>query len=234
MAKKIVPDICALHNASEGVVEERLEEAVALKSVSKGHLVMARSNSALVKFAFALIKQGISAKIIGEDVLREMLEEKLAQYAGKTNQELLDALPAEEQQHTGRLFSTGNNREAPFATEMFSFIRSLVTAKPKGSVNELLKDIKAIFDRDALHADWEDGAVLCSTVHRAKGLTKRDAWILADSWTEHLKKSSVKYPVHRQEEMNMLYIAVTRSTHALRLVGSSFSELHDAILKTKK
>lgn len=79
-----------------------------------------------------------------------------------------------------------------------------------------------------------DNAVLCSTIHRAKGLTKADTWILADNWTEELKKNSAKFPVNSQEELNMLYIAVTRSKQCLHFVGSSFEDLHAAILKTKK
>jgi hypothetical protein len=141
----IVPDINPLPSAVSGVVQEDVDEGAALKGVKPGHLVMGRSNSALVKFAFALLNQGRPSKIIGEDVLREMLEETLDRFSGKSNKDLLSVLIEEEKKHIGRLFSAGHEREVPFVKEMYGCIHSLAKAKMNDTVDTLMKVFPFVF-----------------------------------------------------------------------------------------
>ena len=103
LANRIVPDIQALEDASEGVVRDNVSLLELLNAVEAQHLVMARSNAALVKIAFDIVKRGGSAKIIGEDILREKLEDTLKRFAGKSNRDALSALKAEKDEEHRKL-----------------------------------------------------------------------------------------------------------------------------------
>lgn len=83
-----MPDIKAAPMAPSGTVETVAFEK-AVESVKPGDLVIARSNAALVNFAFSLVRKGVSSKIIGVAYLRDTLEETLKRHSGKTYEELL-------------------------------------------------------------------------------------------------------------------------------------------------
>jgi superfamily I DNA/RNA helicase len=225
-ARRIVPDIKAVPNAPVGVVQEDVAADFALSTVEPGDLVMARSNPALVKFAFQLLKRKVAVKIIGETVLRDDLEATLAAHAGKTNAELRALLPAEEAAETRRLIAAGNERAVTFAAEMYRCIREMAREAPESSVDALLADVKRVFDAGDIEEAWEANAVQLSSVHRAKGKTKSSAWILTHAWIADLNvRKRKKRSIDKQEELNMLYIAVTRSTGSLAFVGGSFELL---------
>ena len=64
---------------------------------------------------------------------------------------------------------------------------------------------------DKLFADDGPPRVICSTVHRAKGLESDRVWMLADTF----RPLGVSV-----EEDNVRYVAVTRAMRSLRLVAT--------------
>lgn len=64
---------------------------------------------------------------------------------------------------------------------------------------------------DALFADKDDhGRIICTTVHKAKGLERRRAFVMIDTFK--LSRGT--------EEQNLYYVAVTRAQESLVLVSS--------------
>jgi len=223
-----VPDIKAAPDAVAGLVRENVTADAALQAVGPGHLVMAHSNPALVKFAFQLLKRKVSVKIIGETLLRQDLEATLSAHAGKSNGELSSLLKAEEELEKKKLMASGNDRALTFVSEMYRCIREMAEEAPASDVDALLADVKKIFDVGDVDMEetWELNAVLLSSVHRAKGKTKTSTWILTHAWVATLQDSKRnKRHVDKQEELNMLYIAVTRSMDSLGFVGGTFDLL---------
>lgn len=227
----IVSDINPSPNAVAGIVRENVTADAAVQALGSGSLVMARSNPALVKFAFQLLKRKISVKIIGETLLRDDLEATLGAHAGKSNAELLAVLGKEEASEKKKLMSSGDDRALTFVSEMYRCIRDMAEETPAGNVDGILTDIKDIFDGDVdENATWESNAILLSSVHRAKGKTKKSAWILAHSWISSLEDAKrKKRQVDKQEELNALYIAVTRSVDSLGFIDGNFKLLLDEI-----
>jgi ATP-dependent exoDNAse (exonuclease V) beta subunit len=76
-------------------------------------------------------------------------------------------------------------------------------AETVGSVEELTRKLETLFNDETGAA-----SVMCSTVHKAKGLEADRVWVLEDT----LKRGG-------QEELNICYVAYTRARKELCLVS---------------
>ena len=99
------------------------------------------------------------------------------------------------------------------------------------SLAELASSIKQLFGSE------DDEAVLLSTVHRAKGMESERVYI-AEPLTLPLIWEDQK-PWQSQQEQNLLYVALSRSTKDLFLIGDAFwfdrdRPLHGNLLSADK
>jgi superfamily I DNA/RNA helicase len=213
LAQALVPDIEALPEAREGVLEQVDREQVA-DLADEGDMVICRTNAPLLQVAYAIISRGGKATVRGRNIgdgLTRLVERlkpdtiadlaaKLAEYR-ETERKALEAADA--------------SQSAILAlTDKCECLKVLVARCQ--SVDDVLRRVDTTFaDTD------EDGqpreGVICSSVHRAKGLESDRVFVVAPWLLPHAKASR---PWEIQQERNIAYVAATRAKHALYFAGN--------------
>jgi len=208
LARILVPTIQDRPNAPIGSVVKVGTERAA-NTLEPGDLVICRNNAPLMGMAYRLIASGRSAKIRGRDIgaglynlIKRLKPTNLNDLAGKLDRyrnnqaEKLSANEATDammQKHTD---------QCDCLTVMINNVDSL---------DALHVSLDALFG-DAVD---ESSQVVLSSIHRAKGSQAGRVAILAPEKLGRFRKS-------RQaciQEVNLAYIAMTRSTDELMIVG---------------
>lgn len=210
LAREIVPYIEASSTAKEGtVVELEYEQAVAM--LKPGDLVICRYNAPVIKLALRLITSGKRATVRGRDIVA-MLKSMIKKFDVRTSAELLRAVEA-WYKHMSELCEEHNEDVKPYH-DRYETIEALVVGLPK------YKTVDALMGYlDTLYSDDETPGgdmIVLSTVHGAKGLEGKDIYILFPESMPH------KHPKQNErdalQEMNIKYVALTRSKENMYLV----------------
>jgi hypothetical protein len=211
LAQRLVPELEAWIGAEEGTVGTVKPEDLRIKGMLEaGDLVLCRKNAPLVALAFELIAAGVPARMRGRDIGKGLtaLIDRLKPADLNDLQVLLgDYLAAEVQRLEAR-------NAAPSAVEaVCDRVGCLARLATQARTVEALRGF--IMD---LFADESDaGKVILSSVHRAKGLEADVVYILEPE-TMPLCHARMK-PWERQQESNLLYVALTRSKDQLYFAG---------------
>ena len=197
LAARIVPDYRAAPSAPEGKIDTVSYDAM-VESAQEGDFVLSRTNAPLVGVCMALLKRGTRARIkgraIGVGILALIKRLKI-----QSIQELPAKLVAWEQREIARAMKLGAASETriAFVQDQVDLLNAL--AAGADSVAELEMRLGELFADDA-----EDRAVMCSTVHRAKGLEAERVFLLEGTFRDdHI------------EEDNIRYVAITRAKQTL-------------------
>ena len=197
LAARIVPDYRAAPSAPEGKIDTVSYDAM-VESAQEGDFVLSRTNAPLVGVCMALLKRGTRARIkgraIGVGILALIKRLKI-----QSIQELPAKLVAWEQREIARAMKLGAASETriAFVQDQVDLLNAL--AAGVDSVAELEMRLGELFADDA-----EDRAVMCSTVHRAKGLEAERVFLLEGTFRDdHI------------EEDNIRYVAITRAKQTL-------------------
>jgi superfamily I DNA/RNA helicase len=200
LAKRIVPDFEALPDAPEGEILHKVLDDVSVEA-RPDDLVLSRVNGPLLSVCLALIEQDIPAKVRGKDIGKSLsaLARKSKTVTTKELAAWLIAYRAKEKE-----------RLLPDHEDAFSILQDKVYCleillRKHDTVTSLCKKIEEIFsDSDS------SGYVLCSTVHKAKGMERRKVWVLLDTF---------RHGGGNREEDNIYYVAITRAQQTLIMVG---------------
>jgi superfamily I DNA/RNA helicase len=199
LANHFVADYHAADEAPEGDV---VEKASVLDAIP-GDFVLSRTNAALVAPCLDLIRAGKRAYIKGSEIGKAalVLIERFRCAGLEQLKKKLDVWLKKE------LAKLSNATRGPDATkrERLHDQYDVVDAFIEGSADyaTMLVDIRATFS-DAP----KDDAIMCSTVHKAKGLEATSVFLVVDTF----KRSS-------DEEDNICYVAATRAKRSLHLLG---------------
>lgn len=216
VAQALVSDYKAAPGNHEGTVGalavEKLQDTVVV-----GDAVLSRTNAPLVPLCLGLLKKGISARIEGRDIGREMAD--LAKRIGKSAK----SVPA----FLGSLNAWGDKQKARATakaktTEKAEAACDAINDKIEilAAIAESAKSVQAIIDTCFnLFADSFDNegnanpkpAVVFSSVHKAKGLEWEKVFILEKTLYCGGRRQD-------QEEKNIHYVAVTRAKNDLVMV----------------
>lgn len=200
-AQQIVPQLQARDNAPEGTRRE-LDYYELTKELQDGDMVICRTNGPLVRPAFECIRRGkkavIRGKEIGEDLVRLVerfetddlaaFEVSLAQYF--------------EQEYT-KLMDRSKEMKALLLQDKVQTLQFIINECK--TVGELKSKIKLLFSDNNV-------GIVFSSVHRAKGLEAQNVYILRPDLMPFPK---AKQPWEKQQEMNCMYVAKTRSKDTL-------------------
>jgi DNA helicase-2/ATP-dependent DNA helicase PcrA len=209
LAQEIVPGIQARPDAPEGIIEHfRYLDGVGL--MVEGDLVLCRTNAPLVKVAFALIRAGKKAIIRGRDIGTGLIA--LAKRVGGRGwqnmgvNEFLTRLERHETREMAKLVAAKKGAAAAALDDKIQTIR--VLAEAVQTVRELVQKAEQLFSDGTV-------GVVCSSVHRAKGLESDRVFIVAVDLMPH--------PMAMQDweidqEMNIKYVALTRSKSEMYFV----------------
>jgi DNA helicase-2/ATP-dependent DNA helicase PcrA len=213
LAQEIVPEIEASDFAEEGIVDDiRLLEAIELANDNQKDLVLCRTNAPLIKVAFTLIRNGKKAIIRGRDIGANLIK-MIEKYKAKDLGDLYVKLEAFKrlQEDKLELIERGKydqKKKNSILTNIDSVETIIAVMEDCDSIQEVTNKIEKIF------SDEKEG-IICSSVHRAKGLQAETVFIV--------NRDRMPHPMaHTDEEIeqeyNILYVALTRSKNALYMI----------------
>jgi superfamily I DNA/RNA helicase len=211
LAQNYVADFRAADTNADGVVSECSIDAVT-GAAAGGDFILSRVNAPLVSIAMKLLRSGKRARVAGRDIgagLRNLVRKLKA----RSIPELLAKLEAwrnkESRRIEAQIAAAKNGRKAALNAKLEAIedqaemLASLVDGA--SSVSDIEARIEALFTDDGL---GDAGMIVCSSVHRSKGLEAKRVFVLRDT----LRSNS-------QEELNICYVAITRAKHELVFVG---------------
>lgn len=227
LAQKLVPDFEPNPQAKEGVIDtiESLDELVA--QAQTGDFVLSRTNAPLMRVALKLLRENKPAIIRGRDfggTLQTMVRQLAKGAAAYSLIAFLGALDAYQEKTQAKLLAMKRDDRVALLVDKCDTLRFI--ARDMTSVGNLGDRIKELF------VDRVADAVICSTVHKAKGLESNRVFLLEPSFYvripcecghQHAGRPCPKCqcethtpdPARKLEEDNIRYVAVTRTKHQL-------------------
>jgi superfamily I DNA/RNA helicase len=216
MAQVLVPQIEPSPSAPEGLVKTTDEAtllglaASAWRSNPDGEpfLLLCRTNAPLLSAAFSLIRQGVPAWIKGRDIgltLIRVLEE-----ANRLDRASLRS--GVEKWKAKHLADVAPEDESAIQAihDKAAACHVLLDSTPGGGLADIKAKIQEIFSE-------EGRGVVLSSVHKSKGLEASRVGLL--------RPETMPMPFARQswqmaQELNLIYVAVTRAQSELYVAGS--------------
>lgn len=208
LAAESVPDFVCAPEAPEGEIVD-VSEAHLLSTAMEGDFVLSRKNAPLARLCLALLRAGKRAKVEGRDI-GAMLAATAKRIAGKTKTDIgdfvagLESWKAREHAASERMEGERGERRASAADDVYETLIALT---------EGVENVSGVLSRiESLFADCGEGRgqIVLSSVHKAKGLERERVWVLVDTFT-----------ARNTEEVNLWYVAVTRSKKWLGRVQAS-------------
>jgi superfamily I DNA/RNA helicase len=212
-AKRLVPDYEAAPSAPEGIIDNAMVSAIH-KHAEAGDFVLSRTNAALTKTCLHLLRNNIRAKIEGKDIGRRLatIVKKVSKNSTYLSVVEFEALLTEwRNKETAKAIA--KDRESRAALIMDQAETISVLGEGMSTVREILFRIDDLFGEAA----EQKGVVVCSTVHRAKGLEASRVFILRE--TLYPGRREQYGDARMREECNIEYVAITRAMERLTWVS---------------
>lgn len=201
-AVKLVPQIEPTPWAVEGSIEFDAPAQGAVRLLRVGDLVICRSNAPLVSLSFRLIQDGIPVLVRGRDV-GEKLISIIRDSRATATRDLIISVETWRDRQVDSLEAAGAG-ESEISSVVDAARCVVFLAQQIGTVDGVVKLIQSLFEDSA-----DKRKVVLSSIHRAKGL-EADRVILYEPGI---------IPIgHGLQELNLLYVALTRSKNELLLV----------------
>jgi len=175
--------------------------------------MLCRNNAPLVSMAFKLIKEGIGCQMLGRDIGRGLIQ--MTSRLAKD-----DRLPIAK---FTAIMNTWLDKECVIAisndkpdriaklTDQVECLRATIEGAQPSTVGELRSVLQRVFSR-------ENGQVILSSIHRAKGLewplvVHLDPWRIPSKQALAAEAAGESGPI--TQEYNLRYVAETRTKHTL-------------------
>jgi DNA helicase II / ATP-dependent DNA helicase PcrA len=212
-AQKIVPEIEAAPGAIEGSVSTLKTHEDMMKIADAGDFVLCRTTAPLVNVCMQFIRAGKAATVRGRDIGKglELLCDKIRRRRTSKGRELVDALMAYREDQMAKLSHPSKEAQRQSIGDKIDTL--LILAEECSTFDELKSKIRGIFS-DAQNGELK-GLILCSTAHRAKGLESERVFIIHP---ELMPLPYARQAWQKKQEMNLLYVARTRSVRNLYYV----------------
>lgn len=213
LAATLVPDFTALDDAPVGELES-IQTVDIYNKAMPGDLILCRVNAPLVSSCYQFIKRGIRARILGRDFgkgLTAIVNKLGAVGIPDLARKLDDYRLAEEKRIMAR--KRGQETALMILNDRLECLQALMEGCP--SVEELKANIAQMFTEKDDRGE-KVPTVTHSSVHKAKGLEADSVFILDGSKMPH---PMAKSDWEKEQEYNILYVAITRSKRRLVFVG---------------
>lgn len=212
LAKEIVPVIEAAPDKIEGQVFSIREDEILLH-VKDGDLILSRSTEPLVRTCYKLLANKRNAAIKGKDIRRTLVGiirnvEAMESFSYETFLEHLDNFAKEK---AAKLQQKPNSENKLIELrDQIESISVCYTSFNSATLSDFIKEFEKMFREGS-------SGITLSTVHKAKGLEENRVFIL---YPEKLPlKWSKQKEWQLQQELNLKYVAVTRSKNILYLIS---------------
>lgn len=202
IAQQIVPDYSAAPAAPEGEVLN-LALSKAIEGLVVGDAVLSRLNAPLMSIALSLLRHNIPARIEGRDIGKQLVG-MVKKFRAKSVPHFLEKVVAWGEKQERRIEASGGKYVQSKIELVNDQVATLIAvAEDCESVEDIISRITNLFeDSDSCRRP----AVVCSSVHKAKGLEWGKVVLIADTFKNKDKG---------QEEANIYYVAVTRAKKTL-------------------
>lgn len=193
-AQKLVPDFVCPDAAPEGQIT-RGDTDKMMGEAREGDFILSRTNAPLVKVCMGLLKRGRRARIKGREIGRGVIAliKKLNASSITDMEPKLADFIAKEMERCERLPEQARDERVAFVSDQVEIIRALMEGS--ATVMELSARCQELFADDA-----ERASIMCSSVHKAKGLEADKVYLLEGTFRQG-----------REEEDNIRYVAITRA-----------------------
>ena len=228
-ANKIVPDFSAHETCCDGLVHRALfqdkgkdktaplSESCYAHYVGDGDMILCRVNAPLVSECFKFLKAGRKANIQGRDIGQSLIGTIKKCVGGEEGyNKPVDVLIETVSKWLRLAEKTENAKPNPSEARLISLQDRhdciVCFTEDSTTVQDVVNRINAVF------SDNENGGILLSSVHKAKGLEADRVFILQP------EGAGIPHPMSRSDwqrgqEMNLLYVAITRAKTELVYVG---------------
>lgn len=243
LARQLVPTIENAPHAREGLVkvihdDQFIEVIRRAKEQSERELyIVGRMTTPLVGRCLNLIHAGIKAIMIGRnigssiiDLIKKLTEmshfhfEQLSEHIEEYRSEQLRILDTIEDNET--LISDLQDKADTALTLLHGYQEEAITRKQEPHFDGFLRYINNFFseteDEEGNTIKRADSIHLC-TAHRAKGL---EAEVVFIDGPENFPHPASKRGWQREQEYNLLYVALTRAKEELYFIDGVPSDIH--------
>lgn len=203
-AAQLVPDFVAHESNADGEVLARSAQQM-INEAQPGDFVLSRKNAPLIRVCVALLKRGVRARIKGSDIAKQVLalvEKMQASDAQELASKIIEWAARETRKALDKLSEEAAHERCAQIADQSSIVLALL--EDVDTLEQFARKARELFD-DNPGGD----VVMCSSVHRAKGLEASTVYVL---------RSSFRTDVHSIEEDNIRYVAYTRAKRTLVFV----------------
>lgn len=215
-AKRLVPDLEASPTAPEGEIRTVPTIEAVIGMAVAGDFVLSRTNAPLAKVAMACIRAQKRVRIQGKDIgagLKALVRKLMTGKAAQSIPAFLERLVVWEQREVERAFKMDRDDQAENIRDKAETLRVLTDGVT--GPRELEARLDTLFSDDG-----GAGAIVCSSVHKAKGLEASRVFVLRPTLYPKPRKGQVQTPARLREEENIEYVAITRAQQTLVWVGA--------------
>jgi superfamily I DNA/RNA helicase len=211
-AQVLVPDYQAAPTAPEGLVDVLQYDQV-VSQAKPGDFILSRKNAPLMSTCLRLLRAGIPARVEGRDIGKN-LAATIKKFRARSVPDFLKRLAAWQVKETARATAKGKNVEEKIQVIDDQFETLAALADGAANVDEIVERCFKLFE-DSVTVEGgkviknRKPAVVCSSVHKAKGLEADRVFVLVDAFSRRKD----------QEERNIEYVAYTRAKSHLTLVS---------------
>lgn len=199
LCQSIVPDFTAAAINGEGTIAW-IQKGDLFGKVQPGDFVISRTNAPLVEVCLGLLRAGVRATIRGRDIGKGIVA-LINKFRAVDVNDLLTQLKGWANKESDRAKSRGAKGEA-----RLTFVQQQVEL-----IDALCVDLDRVADLKArvetLFSDEGNAKVVCTTVHKVKGLEATNTFVLEGT----LRQSS-------REEKAISYVALSRSKQSMTFV----------------
>lgn len=209
-AKQYVSQIEPREGAPEGKVEE-LDQQWKLQDLGSTDLVVCRNTKPLLDLGYRLMRAKIPLRIMGRDIGEGLISliRKCDDGSGALDPFLV-ALERWREREEQKALAKGNEAKAEAITDKAQALSMLAGSLPEAerTTAALIAVINQLFTD-------QNSRVTLATIHKAKGLEADTIWWLAPSLCP---SRWARRDWQKQQERNLMYVAVTRARHRLVLI----------------
>lgn len=213
LAQKIVPHLECAENATEGKIYDIIDSEIR-KLVVPGDMLICRYNAPLVHVCIQLIADGKRAIVKGRNVAAT-IQTMLRKF--KTN-DLSEVRVKLQAWYSAKMkLCQETNADPREYKDRYDTINELICGLPQcKTVQDIVDYIDSIFsDRDTTCQD-----IVLSSIHKVKGLEAKRVFIIYPNLMPSTRKGQQEWEY--AQELNTLYVALTRSTDTIFMVYDPF------------
>lgn len=208
LAQDIVPEIEAQPLAIEGEVSE-VEFNEILERADNSDFIINRTNAPLVYTAYELLKMGKNVIIRGRDIGKSLIA-NINGYKVHDIKQLIIKNKNRLNHLNDKLISEKNMKKRVSILNNIDNCEVLnIMGEMEISILGLINKINSIFSDDMTNK------IICSSVHKAKGLEADNVFILNYSLFDYF--ININKGEDKQQEKNIKYVAITRAKEKLFL-----------------